>query len=211
MAAQENTMIRKAEPKDKSDVLKLHYMSGPNLHKYLWACDEQKVYKLLDRLYDTTDTFTSSDFFWVNEEDGIVKGAICLVPAKDKNQLERNIGGYMRDLMRIAGLASVIKIMLHSSLNRYLPKCNDDELYIQALAVYPEYRGRKVSSALLTHAFAHARQMNLPKVSLLAETQNEHAISIYKKYGFSITQTIELAPKYRKYELYGAHKMVAEV
>jgi ribosomal protein S18 acetylase RimI-like enzyme len=204
-------MIRKSEPKDKIDVLKLHYMAGPNLHKYLWACDEQKVYKLLDRLYDTTDTFTSRDFFWVNDEDGIVKGAICLLPARDKKLLEHNIGEYMRDLTRIAGPVSIIRMMLHSSLNRYLPKCDDDELYIQALAVYPEYRGRRVSSALLAHAFAHARQLNLPKVSLLAETPNEHAISIYKKYGFSITQTIELAPKYRKYELYGAHKMVAEV
>lgn len=204
-------MIRKAEPKDKADVLKLHYMAGPNIHKYLWACDERKVYKLLDLLYDTTDTFASMDLFWVNDDNGATKGAICLLPGRDKKPLERNVGRYGRDLMRIAGPVSSIKMVLHSSLSRYLPECEDDELYIHALAVYPESRGQGVSSALLKQSFDHARQLNLPKVSLLAETPNEHAISIYKKYGFSITQTIELASKYRKHELYGAHKMVANV
>ena len=204
-------MIRKADPKDRADISRLHYIAGPNINKYFFASDEATVIRILERLYDTRQTILSGDFFWLDEENGAVRGAICIFPARDKKLLERNIGKYVRDMAGIAGAVACVRMAIHNTLNRRLPAFNDDELYIEALAVYPEFRGQGVSSGLLKSAFEEARRLNLPKVSLMAEMPNEHAISIYKKHSFVITETVELGPGYRKHNLYGAHKMVAKV
>jgi ribosomal protein S18 acetylase RimI-like enzyme len=153
----------------------------------------------------------SKDFFQVDEEQEKVRGAISIFPGKDKKMLEKNVGRYRKELSKIAGILPSIKMIFRSSLDKYMPTISDDELYIEAIAVFSEYRGQKIASALLKKAFEYAKQKGLPKVSLLAETPNEHAIMIYKKYGFKITETQEFKKKYLKHELYGVHKMVAEV
>jgi len=82
---------------------------------------------------------------------------------------------------------------------------------IQAISVFPEYRGQSIASKLLKHSFSHAKKQNIPKVALLVEIQNEHALNVYKKYGFHIVSTHEFKEKYRKHKLIGVHKMIKEV
>ena len=89
-----------------------------------------------------------------------------------------------------------------------MPPINDDEMYIPSLAVFPQYRGQKVGSALLRHVFEYARGQGYKKISLIAETDNEKAIAVYKKLGFSITHTNEFPKKFHKHNLYGFHKML---
>lgn len=204
-------MIRKAELHDKAAISKLYYLSGPNISKYFFASSEQIALNILNRLYEHPETIFSKDFFWVYEEDGTIKGAISIFPGKDKKVFEKNIGKYGKELVQIAGFFATMKMMFRASLSKSLPTIHDDELYIQAIAVFPEYRGQRIASGLLHHAFEYAGQLKLPKVSLLVELPNEHAIMVYKKYGFRITATQEFKRKYRKYQLYGMHKMVAEV
>jgi ribosomal protein S18 acetylase RimI-like enzyme len=203
-------MIRKAELHDKAEISKLHYMAAPNIFTYFFVSQTTAI-NILDRLYEAPETIFSKVFFWVHEEDGTIKGAICIFPGKDKKLLEKNIGKYGKELVRVAGFFPALKMMFRGSLSKYMPTTNDDELYIQAIAVFPEYRGQRIASGLLQHAFEYAKQLQLQKVSLLVELPNEHALLVYKKYGFTITSTQEFSRKYRKYQLYGIHKMVAEV
>jgi ribosomal protein S18 acetylase RimI-like enzyme len=204
-------MIRKAEEKDKADISKLHYMAGEHFFNYFFASTKKTALNILDRLYEPPDTIFSKDFFWVHEDQGTIQGAISLFPGRDKKLLEENIGKQGKELAQIAGFFTAVKMMFRGSLNNYMPLIYDDELYIQALAVFPKYRGQRVASALLLHAFEHANQRQLPKVSLLVEIPNEHAIMVYKQYGFRITMTQRFKRKYRKHKLYGVHKMVAEI
>ena len=204
-------MIRKAELHDKVAVSKLNYLSGPNIFKYFFTSNEQTTLKILERLYESPETIFSKDFFWVHEEDGTIKGAISIFPGKDKKLFEKNIGKYGKELAQIAGFFTALKMAFKGSLSKYMPPIHDDELYIQTIAVFPEYRGQRIASGLLHHAFEYAKQLQLPKVSLLAELPNEHAIMVYQKYRFRITATQEFKRKYRKHQLYGMHKMVAEV
>jgi ribosomal protein S18 acetylase RimI-like enzyme len=203
-------MIRKAEEKDKADISKLHYMAGEHFFNYFFASTKTTALKILDRLYKHPDTIFSKDFFWVYEDHGTIRGAISLFPGGDKKLLEENIGKQGKKLAQIPGLFKTIKIMFRGSLHKYIPPIYDDELYIQALAVFPQYRGQRVASALLHHAFTYANQQQLPKVSLLVEIPNEHALMVYTHYGFRITITQQFKRKYRKHKLYGVHKMVAE-
>ena len=204
-------MIRKAELKDKTDISRLHYMAAPNIFNYFFASTEKTALEILDRLYEKPDTIFSKDFFWVNEENGTIKGAISIFPGEEEKLLEKNIGKYGKELAQIMGFFAVVKMIFRSSLNKILPTINDDELYIQALAVFPEYRGQRIASPLLRHALDYTRQIKLTRVSLLVEIPNDHALMVYKKYGFRITTTQKFKSKHRKHRLYGVHKMVAEL
>ena len=204
-------MIRKAEGKDKADISKLHYMAGEHFFNYFFASTKTTALKILNRLYAPPDTIFSKDFFWVHEDQGKIQGAISFFPGMNKKLYEENIGKQGKELAQIAGYLTVIKVMLRGTLHKYMPPIYDNELYIQALAVFPKYRGQHVASALLRHAFEYANQQQLPKVSLLVEIPNEHACMVYTHYGFRITMTQKFNRKYQKHKLYGVHKMVAEV
>jgi ribosomal protein S18 acetylase RimI-like enzyme len=204
-------IIRKAEGKDKADISKLHYVAGEHFFNYFFASTKTTALNILDRLYEPPDTIFSKDFFWVYEDQGTIRGAISLFPGMDKKFLEENIGKQGKELVRIAGLFKTIQMMFRGSLHNYIPPIYDDELYIQALAVFPQYRDQRVASALLHHAFQYANEQQLPKVSLLVEIPNEHARMVYTHYGFRITMTQQFKSKYQKHKLYGVHKMVAEV
>lgn len=58
------------------------------------------------------------------------------------------------------------------------------ELYLDSLAVFPQYRGRGVATALLKATIAKARQMQLPAAGLLVDTGNPGAERLYKSVGF---------------------------
>jgi len=204
-------MIRKAVSKDKADISKLHYMAGEHFFNYFFASTKTTALKILNRLYEPPDTIFSKDFFWVHEDHGTIRGAISFFPGMHKKLYEENIGKQGKELAQIAGYFTAIKMLLRGSLSNYMPPIDDDELYIQALAVFPQYRDQHVASALLQHTFQYAKQQQLPKVSLLVEIPNEHARMVYTHYGFRITMTQHFKRKYRKHKLGGVHKMVAEV
>ena len=204
-------MIKKAEGKDKTDISKLHYMAGEPFFNYFFASTKTKALKILNRLYAPPETIFSKDYFWVHENQGTIQGAISFFPGMNKKLYEENIENQGKELAQIAGYPTAVKMMLRSTLSKYIPPIYDDELYIQALAVFPQYRAQRVASALLHHALEYANQQQLPKVSLLIEIQNEHACKVYKHHGFRITMTQHFKQKYKKHKLYGVHKMVAEV
>lgn len=57
--------------------------------------------------------------------------------------------------------------------------------FVDSLAVYPEYRGFKVGSALLDDSLQRAKSTSsVTQVSLVAEDSNTHAINLYKSRGF---------------------------
>ncbi|MBR6509913.1 MAG: ribosomal protein S18-alanine N-acetyltransferase [Clostridia bacterium] len=62
--------------------------------------------------------------------------------------------------------------------------CILDEGYITNIAVFPEYRGKGIGTALLNRVFSEASDLNLSFVSLEVRESNFSAISLYEKNGF---------------------------
>lgn len=58
------------------------------------------------------------------------------------------------------------------------------ELYIDSLAVRPEWRHRGVATALLQATIAKARRLQLPAVGLLVDQGNPAAEQLYRSVGF---------------------------
>jgi ribosomal protein S18 acetylase RimI-like enzyme len=203
--------IRMAESCDRDDVSRLHVMAGPNVFKYFFACDEERAVAINRVLFDVPDTFSSMQYYHVCGSLGVVQGAIGMFPGKNHEAMNRNVGRHIRDIIGITGYCALPKMLLRGRLGRRMPALGDDELYIEALAVYPEYRGRGLSSAMLKYAFGESTRLGLPLLSLYAEINNENAIAIYRSKGFRVEDTLELPRRYRKHNLFGFHKMIATV
>lgn len=58
------------------------------------------------------------------------------------------------------------------------------ELYLDSLAVFPEYRGRGVATALLKASVEKGKRMMLPSVGLLVDKGNPCAERLYRSVGF---------------------------
>lgn len=71
-------------------------------------------------------------------------------------------------------------------------EAEDDELYIDSLAVYPEFRGQQLSEKLIDAAKAQAKTYALGKLSLLADDAKPHLEKMYKSYGFSVANIVVL-------------------
>ncbi|ERN09642.1 hypothetical protein AMTRI_Chr08g202470 [Amborella trichopoda] len=65
-------------------------------------------------------------------------------------------------------------------------------VYIMTLGVLAPYRGLGIGSKLLMHVLdLCSNEPNIVEVYLHVQTNNEEAISFYKKFGFEITETIK--------------------
>lgn len=58
------------------------------------------------------------------------------------------------------------------------------ELYLDSLAVLPEYRGHGIASALLKATINKAKAMGLPAAGLLVDNGNPNAERLYRSIGF---------------------------
>ncbi|KAJ7966137.1 N-alpha-acetyltransferase 50 [Quillaja saponaria] len=64
-------------------------------------------------------------------------------------------------------------------------------VYIMTLGVLAPYRGLGIGTRLLNHVLDLCSKQNISEVYLHVQTNNEEAISFYKKFGFEITETIQ--------------------
>ncbi|XP_062019338.1 uncharacterized protein LOC133735907 [Rosa rugosa] len=64
-------------------------------------------------------------------------------------------------------------------------------VYIMTLGVLAPYRGIGIGKKLLNHAFELCAKQNISEIYLHVQTNNDDAISFYKKFGFEITETIQ--------------------
>jgi ribosomal-protein-alanine N-acetyltransferase len=62
----------------------------------------------------------------------------------------------------------------------------DDVADIGTIAVIPEFRGIGVGSKFMQMIFAEARSRGANRIMLEVRVNNQHAIEVYKKYGFQI-------------------------
>ncbi|KAJ8637669.1 hypothetical protein MRB53_011936 [Persea americana] len=64
-------------------------------------------------------------------------------------------------------------------------------VYIMTLGVLAPYRGLGIGTKLLNHVLDLCLKQNIPEIYLHVQTNNEDAITFYKKFGFEITDTIQ--------------------
>jgi ribosomal protein S18 acetylase RimI-like enzyme len=132
------------------------------------------------------------DVTWVAEVDGAIAGAMVAYPYRD--DVAR-----ARALLRVALRRSppwrwpaIARVFLRG--HRHNPRHPADSLYVDALAVLPEFRRRGVASALLEHAAQTAAMRGLSGVSLNTAETNAAAVALYRRCGFEVADVVPARP-----------------
>jgi ribosomal protein S18 acetylase RimI-like enzyme len=68
---------------------------------------------------------------------------------------------------------------------------SEDESYLNAFCVLPQYRGRGYGKSILNQAVRQLRSESGKMISLEVETKNENALSLYKNCGFEVVTAFD--------------------
>ena len=118
------------------------------------------------------------------EIDGILAGMASAYTAEQHNRSSD------RPLLEAAGRSATRIMFLYAvaaPIFRFLHACDDDDFYLQFLAVDPSHRGRGVGTALIQAMEARARKTGAVRYTLDAAARNHVARHLYEKRGFQVT------------------------
>ena len=172
--------IRKGKPDDASRIASLIIMAMTE-ECCLYFCGEKHTIDDFHEAMTTLALRTDSQYSYLN--------TLCAVDEKD------NIVGVCTSYDG-ALLHQLRKAFIDTAWERWgmdhsnMPdETQAGELYIDSLAVDPEYRGMGIAKQLLEATIQKSREMNPPATGLLVDTGNPRAELLYNKVGFRVVDT----------------------
>lgn len=163
-------MIRKADKKDAKEVIKLLNLAMGEIAYKLSGYKEPKNSEILEIFFTQKDNRLSYENVLVYEIDNKIVAAICFY------KWHKNI-----DLPFVNHLKSLNLPFLIEK------ECNENELYIDSIAVSKDYRGQKIATKLINKAYEIAKNKGL-NLSLVAKSDDEKVNIYYQKLGFKFTE-----------------------
>jgi ribosomal protein S18 acetylase RimI-like enzyme len=145
-------------------------MAGEGIPSYFWSGDAKQDQTALDvgakRVSGETDNFSyrNATVSCVGEE---ILGMLLGYPLPDPY-----------DMGDVASLPAVVRPLIE------LEALAPGSWYINALAVFPQARGKGVGTALLRKAEDLARQAHCTELSLIVAQENTGAFSLYQRAGY---------------------------
>ncbi len=172
-------MIRKARPSDNKQIAELCYIIWKDMELDITkALTQERVIEAIELSIVNVKYRTYYDHIWVYEKDGSVAGCIIAYPGKQELDLEQQwLDLPLEDDIRELGTPLPQK------------EAYDDEVYIEAVATFPEYRGQGIATQLFKHLIDSDPNA---KWSLNCDYDNEGALKLYKKLGFEDVGDIDL-------------------
>jgi len=174
-------MIRKAEAKDVNAIVELMMLAMGDLpYKFVASEDKQKAFALL-KLFVLQDgnQYSLANTF-VDEQDGIVWGAINAYDGGKIENLRKPFFDYIRE-------------HFHNGKFDMEPESESGEFYIDTLAVDPAHQGKGIGKNLILEIIKYAESLNFNKVGLLVS--NPDAKRLYEKLGFKMVGSRNLLGK----------------
>lgn len=180
MTTTENIIVRKGLPEDAQDFANLMLLSAPTLFFNIYGPEAKSVIRYLFRQRKNLFSFEHSYFI---EKDGVKAGMIIGYDWKTVRDEKWRTGLLLIKYMRYKFFA---KILLLLKAKNIVGKVEDNEYYISNVAVYPEFRDNKLGTNLLSKIEKEAKRCNAEKSTLDVETNNQNAIRLYKRIGYSV-------------------------
>ena len=178
--------IRPASPDDAELVVRLIQMSMGVLADYLFGGVRRPVDEILAGLYK----FETNRYSWsrtdIAEWDGEAVGMVINYPGGEtfSRSLATGFG-----LFRLCNFFDVMRLAMRALSIASGIENKRDEYYIANLAVLPQYQGRGIGSALLTHVEEKAKGSGLQKCSLIVDTEKPAARRLYESSGYQVVYT----------------------
>lgn len=172
-------MIRQAKFEDQHEIAELSYiiwedMELPIVKKF----EKSQVISWLEQAITKVPYRTFYENVLVYEIDGDVAGIIVTYKGEDEMHLEKNwLKLDLPEKVRKIGTPLPLK------------ESKDDELYIETVAVFPQYRGKGIATQLMHYIIEEHRDK---KLSLSCDYENNGAYQLYQRLGFETEGTIDL-------------------
>nr|BBH85996.1 N-acetyltransferase [Thermosporothrix sp. COM3] len=163
--------IRSAKKEDSIKAAQLIYSAYHEIANLITGeDDEHAILATLQTYFEQDVNRLSYRNTLVAEVDGQVAGILIAYHGSDELQLDVPIERYLQQ-----------KFGKAVTLPR---EAEDDEFYVDALAVDPAFSGRGIGTALLTAVEKLAQERGYSKLSLNVELSNEGAHRLYRKAGY---------------------------
>ncbi len=92
-------------------------------------------------------------------------------------------------LLRVCGLRDVMRLSVRALVIANGVETYRDEYYLANMAVFPNFQGRGIGSALLSRAEQKAKEAGLRKCSLIVDLENYAAQRWYDRFGYRVVMT----------------------
>lgn len=183
--AKANLVIRPATPDDAEAAAKLIHLSGPEIYTNMLGGDRETALRILQTIFATPRTLISHDNALVVQiDDNIVGLLICYDKQTEKDQGLR----FFNQVRRALPFGRFIKALFYMlGMWHMVRRMKNDSWFGGVIAVAPDKQGTRVGLALLDAMREQAENRGLPQLEADVETDNDHAMHIYLKYGWVIT------------------------
>lgn len=171
--------IRPALPADAESVSRLVLLAiGDIAYKLTGERTEDAALDKLGEYFRTPgNRFSAERHALLTADDGEIAGTILCYSGAEADKLYEPISNLLRDIGASA------------SQDR---EADENEYYIDALAVFPAYQGRGYAKALIRHAESEAIRRGLRKIGLNVDVEKEEALALYTKLGFEEDKRIQI-------------------
>lgn len=167
--------IRDAAREDAREIAKLYLIASDGLAEYIWRQIDMpglSPEEIGAHRYAREDVPFSYQRCMMAERDGRILGMLngFEMPESD-GQIEED-----------------------PVLQPYAELEDAGSYYISGIALYPDHRGQGIGSALLKAAHERARNLNLPRASLICFERNQGALRLYQRFGYEEQDRRPLVP-----------------
>lgn len=172
-------MIRQAKPEDKREIAELSYIIWEDMElPIVQQFTKAQVVSWLEQVITKTPYRTYYGNVLVYEVEGKIAGIIVTYKGEEEMDLEANW----------------LKLDLPEEARKMgtplpLKEAEDGELYIETVAVFPEYRGKGIATQLMHYVIEGHRDQ---KISLSCDYENIGAYHLYQRLGFETEGTVDL-------------------
>lgn len=171
--------IRKATPDDQLQIAPLVYTA---IHEIAYSLtgtsDQEHVLVRLAMWIGQPGNRLSYENIWVAESDATIAGILIAYHGEQAAMLDEPIKAWLRT----NGQPDDLDV-----------ETEGDVLYIDSVAVDATFGGRGIGTGLIQQAIAHARAMNIPRVTLNVDQTNPAAGRLYERLGFMKEKEIEIS------------------
>lgn len=171
-------VLRNAKTQDCEPVCELIVMAIEDLaNQFTQAPDDETLWPRMHHLFHTPNTRFSEGFAAVIEDNGQVAAMGVAYPGSDMKDLTRQT---------VSAIAATGVSYDEGEVHRLTAskEANDDEFYIDNLAVYQTHRGKGYAKAIIEYFEAKGKALGYGKISILADLNNPKAQAIYENLGY---------------------------
>lgn len=178
----DNITIRKGKPEDAQEFSELALLTGPEFLPALFGSESNVRNVMKGSFQHIRNTFSYEHSHFIEANGQIAAMALAFT----YDQMRREQLRTMLFILRYLKLSFLTQIIYLYRSSQILVQITEGDSYLAHIAVYPKFRSLGLGTKLLEVLEEEARAAGSKRMVLDAETDNEKAIQLYERLGYTI-------------------------